>query len=163
MMSSLMWLLWFEYKVFHFFFKKLYKFHSVEVLSKDHVKQEEFQVTYIYFKPIGEICAMCAQHDLELMPKRSQKKDKYLSYMNYEVKKCTIKNTLKERNIWCLNFITLWIHGRKGYNFLRLLYKMVVWRSYGYFLKCSYLDFFSEKMILVTITKNLKITRNFWG
>jgi hypothetical protein len=64
--------------------------------------------------------------------KRPKKKKKnHLIFINFGVKKFTLKNTQKKK--------TFESHGMRSYNFWRLMFNKVTLRSYNYFLKFSYL------------------------
>jgi hypothetical protein len=90
-----------------------------------------------------EIRAMCAQLDLEVMCKRSKIRKDHLIFINFGVKKFTIKNIQKNQNfdVWIL--LSPRYHGMKSWNFLRLrlIFNKVTSRSYGYFLKFAYFYF----------------------
>jgi hypothetical protein len=79
---------------FLIFFKKFYKVHSIEVLRQDPRQQKEFKLTHNYKYEV-EIYAKCAQLDLEVMCKRPKKRQDHLIFINFGIKKFTIKNIKK--------------------------------------------------------------------
>jgi hypothetical protein len=83
--------------------KKFYKVPSVEVLSQDPHQQNDFLLTHNYKYGV-EIWAMCAKLDLEVSCKRPKKIEVHLIFINFGVKKFTLKNTQKKENfnVWML-------------------------------------------------------------
>jgi hypothetical protein len=72
--------------------------------------------------------------------KIQKKKKDHLIFINFGVKKFTIKNIQKKKfDVWML--LSPRSHGMKSSNVLRLIYNKVTSRSYNYFLKFSYFYF----------------------
>jgi hypothetical protein len=70
--------------------------------------------------------------------KDPKKREVHLIFINFGVKKFTLKSTPQKKNfdVWML-----WsprFHGMRSYNFWRLMFNKVTSRSYDYFLKFSY-------------------------
>jgi hypothetical protein len=85
------------------FFSRNYTRSIVLKLSQDPRQQKEFQLTHNYKYGV-EIWATCSQLDLEVMCKRSKKREDHLIFINFRVKKFIIKNTQKKKNfdVWML-------------------------------------------------------------
>jgi hypothetical protein len=70
--------------------------------------------------------------------KDPKKRDYHLIFINFGVKKFTLKNNQKKENfdVWML--LSPRSHGMRSCNFWRLMFDKVTSRSYSYFLKFSY-------------------------
>jgi hypothetical protein len=98
--------------------------------------------------------------------KDPKKRDDHLIFINFGVKKFTLRNTQK------LFFFDVWMllspssHGMRSCNFFRLIYSKVTSRSYNYFLKFSYLNFLRNwffQLCQKLQRFGQKNTRNFRG
>jgi hypothetical protein len=69
--------------------------------------------------------------------KDPKKREDHLIFINFGMKKFTLKNTPQKKNfdVWMLLFPRS--HGMRSYNFWRLMLNKVTSRSYGYFLRFS--------------------------
>ena len=96
-MPSSIWLLRFGCEDF-IFSKKFYKVHSIEVLSDDPNQQKEFYHIYNYKYGV-KIWAMCAQLDLEVIAKDPKVRKDHMIFINFNIKKFTIGNSLKKKTL----------------------------------------------------------------
>jgi hypothetical protein len=134
-----MWLLRCKREVF-IFFNKIYKVHSVEVLSQDPRQQKNFSLLIITdmdlkFEPyvLNLVWKWCK--------KDPKNKKEHLIFINFGVKKFIVKNTQNHKNfdVWML--YSPEFHGMRSWTFLRLIPNKATSWSYDYFLKFSYFYF----------------------
>ena len=138
-MSPSMWPLWSKYEVLYFF-RKFYKVHKVEVWVKTLVNKNYSSSLIITnvklrFKP----CMLNLIWKWDA--KDREKREDHLIFINFGVKKLTLKNTQKKEifDVWILQSPRS--HGMRRCDFLRLVSNKVTSRSYNYFPQFSYFYF----------------------
>jgi hypothetical protein len=97
--------------------------------------------------------------------KDPQKRKDHLIFINFRVKKFTIKKQPKKTKLWCLNIIISYIPRNEELQFFEVISNKVTSRSYSYFLKISY--FYFLKTLFFQLCQKLqslvKLTQGILG
>jgi hypothetical protein len=123
---------------FLIFSKKFYKVHNVELLSQGPINKKNSSSLIIRNMELRfEPCVL--NLIWKWRAKDPKRREDRLIFINFGVKKFTLKNTQKKITLMfeCYNLS----HRMRSSNFLRLIYNKVILGSYSYFLKFSYFYF----------------------